>query len=804
MPTVPQYRRQVQQAALPNVRAQAQVVDTQGLERGIYQAGRAATDIVEEQQQRADTASLLDADNKLTEWQNNAFFNQQDGVYTRKGKNALDVTNQTLDQFDKYQQEVGSSLTNDRQRARFNQIVQSRKGSMSQDLNQYEFKQNQQYMNDTDNASIKLSQDSAALNFNDPNKVGYFRQKAMDVIASQADRNGWSPEETQLQQLGASSRLLTGVIGRQAEQDPAGAKKYLEASREGMTADDQLRVGNAIQTEERRREAEARQRAVEARQIQAINRMELRGRVEDATAAYTQGLDFKNPPSMADFKAAYGDKAADEYDSFKKVQDVAPAIREFALATPTERQQLLDKFNPAKSAASPFYGGDAPGMIEKGNIDLNARPTVHNADGTISTVRSISANFDGQEVLIPTVSDDGKIMSNKEAIDQYRKTGKNLGKFDNPDDATAYAESLHDAQAKQYGAGGSGSSAVGKGFKEDSQIYQHLATVGSTLIKQQQTDPAAYVAKYSPVVRSAFDQAQQAGTPEAYQRYATVTTAEQKRLGVQQVKLLPDAAAEQLAVSFNQKIAEGGSDNAAQLIEGWQQSWGKNFPTIIQQMGNKLPAEAQVIATGLPKDIAERMASVAPIKDSDLKKPLEKGQADEIQQSVSSAMLPFAESLQGQTGGISTYNTMYKAAERTATSYVLQGMSPKDAGQKVVNGMLNDKYDFFGSYRVPKTLNTEAISSGANMTLRDLKPDDLAPLPGLRGVADDENKRQLHEAVVNGGQWVPNNDETGLNLTVNGYRVLGKDGKPLTKTWGQLLEKGASKPAFEPSITGGY
>jgi hypothetical protein len=696
MPTVPQYRRQVQQAALPNVRAQAQVVDTQGLERGLYQASRAATDIVEEQQQRADTASLIDADNKLTEWQNNAFFNQQDGVYTRKGKNALDVTNQTLDQFDKYQQEVGSSLTNDRQRARFNQIVQSRKGSMSQDLNQYEFKQNQQYMNDTDNASIKLSQDSAALNFNDPNKVGYFRQKAMDVIASQADRNGWSPEETKLQQLGASSRLLTGVIGRQAEQDPAGAKQYLEASREGMTADDQLRVGNAIQTEERRREAEARQRAVEARQIQAINRMELRGRVEDATAAYTQGLDFKNPPSMADFKAAYGDKAADEYDSFKKVQDVAPAIREFALATPTERQQLLDKFQPGK-------GGVA-----------------------------------------------------------------------------------------------------GEGFKEDSQIYQHLATVGSTLIKQQQTDPAAYVAKYSPVVRSAFDQAQQEGTPEAYQRYATVTTAEQQRLGVQQVKLLPDAAAEQLAVSFNQKIAEGGSDNAAQLIEGWQQSWGKNFPTIIQQMGNKLPAEAQVIATGLPKDIAERMASVAPIKDSDLKKPLEKGQADEIQQSVSAAMLPFAESLQGQTGGISTYNTMYKAAERTATSYVLQGMSPKDAGQKVVNGMLNDKYDFFGSYRVPKTLNTEVISSGANRTLRDLKPEDLAPLPGLRGVADDENKRQLHEAVVNGGQWVPNNDETGLNLTVNGYRVLGKDGKPLTRTWGQLLEKGANKPAFEPSITGGY
>lgn len=115
-----------------------------------------------------------------------------------------------------------------------------------------------------------------------------------------------------------------------------------------------------------------------------------------------------------------------------------PAIE----STKVDLNELLKRYKADNSNSS--------GMKEKGNIDLTKRPVVQNADGTISTVRSISIGTEQGEVLIPTVSDNGRIMSDEEAISEYRKTGRHLGIFKTPQEASRYAEQLHNDQAKRY------------------------------------------------------------------------------------------------------------------------------------------------------------------------------------------------------------------------------------------------------------------------------------------------------------------------------------------------------------------
>ena len=208
--------------------------------------GQAALQITEKVQQDADTASLVEAESQLSKWKLNTMFNPEGGVYNRKGKNALNITNETLPQFDQQADQIGNTLTNDRQRARWKEITTRQRLSLDSELNRYEFGERQNYYDEADKASLEASQTGALAYYNNPEQVAYYQNKASAVLVSAGNRKGLPPEAIELEVQKNNSAIAAGVVNRLAVDDPMAAQQFYAKNAGYMTPEDQIQIQKTL------------------------------------------------------------------------------------------------------------------------------------------------------------------------------------------------------------------------------------------------------------------------------------------------------------------------------------------------------------------------------------------------------------------------------------------------------------------------------------------------------------------------------------------------------------------------------
>lgn len=212
------------------------------------QLASAAIQAQEKARVEADTSMLMDADAQLSQSKLDMMFNPQTGVYAKKGKSALDVTNQTLPQFDKRADEIEKTLTNDAQRARFNVIRARQREQLNLELNRYELGEREAYYDSAERANVATSMESAVAYANQPEMVAHYQNKGVGVIAAAGRRKGLSDEEIAQQVQDFNSNTAVAVINKMATDDPLRAQQYFATAAPMMNSDARQKTGAMLGT----------------------------------------------------------------------------------------------------------------------------------------------------------------------------------------------------------------------------------------------------------------------------------------------------------------------------------------------------------------------------------------------------------------------------------------------------------------------------------------------------------------------------------------------------------------------------
>lgn len=491
---------------------------------------------------------------------------------------------------------------------------------------------------------------------------------------------------------GAKQALSFASVSSRMRQDPSSVLQQLGSDDGGgaldvgsLNADNRIRLRNQAEAELKRRESEARQAA-------AISRAEMSFRLNDAQAAYMQGLEYENPPTAVELQSIYGkDKGQQVFNSLSKAQQFGTDVQEFATLPIDQRMDWLKQ--------------------------------------------------------------------------------------------------------RQPGAGG----VAGEGFAEDAKLYGQLIKNAQSMNDQLANDGAGYAIKYAPQVAQAWQgvmSADDESAPAAYQAYAEAVRGEQARLGIQKPTILPASYVSQMAAAFKDPANQG--PRQIEMIESMKSTWGQFYPDAFQQISRELPNSVKIIGSGVDRDTATLLSTIAGTDTKTLKAALPTESSTMANNELKASLAPLQQTFAAQgASGISTFDAIYQEAYRGALYQISQGKDPSDAAQDMTS-RLSQAYtrdgtlQVDGTLRVPRDWDIDTIQDGITSAV-DALPIERLRIDGIESVSDEFKASRFN--AMKGAMYVQTNrDETGVYLMHNGGAVLDSDGNPVQFSFDELAGMSVTKP----------
>lgn len=362
MPTVPVLESPtVQQEPLPG-RAIPRIDDSvsaasfgAGTAQGLEQVGAAGSAQEAKLKDENDKMRVIDANTQLEAARTAMLFGKdgKGGAFSFHGKDAMDMPNKILPQFDQVANGISSSLTPDQQRL-FKGHIDAGKNALNLELNRHEYSESERLAGEVYTNGLKQTISNASVGWRDPAQIGKARQDLEALVQMQGDREGWGKDERTQALDKMLAEMHYNVVDRQlADGKPQAALAYFKQVRDTgeLTGEQAHQLGAQI-------DAALQQHTVQ-------NQSELLARLRDVSTAAMNGLAISpaNMPSRAAVLAAFPQDGERRWKAMQDDITMGADLKGMSTLSPDQIHARVDGYKPTsvEGAADQFERYDLIG-----------------------------------------------------------------------------------------------------------------------------------------------------------------------------------------------------------------------------------------------------------------------------------------------------------------------------------------------------------------------------------------------------------------------------------------------------------
>jgi hypothetical protein len=320
-----------------------------GLAAGIEDVGAAGASAEAKIKEQNDHLRVIDANTQLEAAQNSMLYGTQQsdgtrsgGAFSLHGAAALNMPANLMPQYEKAAAQINSTLTPDQQNLFAGHIANGRQ-QLNLQLNRYEYEESNRLAKETFSNSVAQSVENASVGWRDPMAIGKSRLDIKAAMDIQADREGWSADQRNVETNKALAEMHFNVVDRMlSDGQPNAALGYFKSVRDTseLTGLQAHQLGATIDAA--------------LREHQADNQNAVATKIRDVQTAAVNGLNIppSSMPSRAEVVAAFPQDGGARYEAMQKDIRLGADMKNLAGQTPAEIAAHVESYRPTDVAGA--------------------------------------------------------------------------------------------------------------------------------------------------------------------------------------------------------------------------------------------------------------------------------------------------------------------------------------------------------------------------------------------------------------------------------------------------------------------